>query len=199
MTTRIVIGGLRGAGKSVFTTSLYRRLQQDGVDVGLHEIDVYSDTHGPLLGRKSWEERRGYRHRWRITIEREVAKFAADQSHVVIGDLPGKLTNPNMPLMVQHADVAILVGRHSVEKDAANKHHRSVDQWAEWLEAHEIPVVATIFSLLPDQVHPTGTFPAHGLSRDNGPQPDHPVFDDLLPHLEPHLALSGAANGRLSA
>lgn len=199
MTTRIVIGGLRGAGKSVLTTSLYLRLQQDGVDVGLHEIDVYSDTHGPLLGLKSWEERKGKHHVWQRTVERRVAEFAADTADVVIGDLPGKLTNPNMPLMVQHADVAILVGRHPVQKDEANKHHRSVDRWAEWLEAHKIPVIATVFSLLPDQVHPAGTFPAHGLNRDNGPQPNHPVFDDLLPHLEPHVTLVGVTSGRLSA
>lgn len=200
MTTRIVVGGLRGAGKSVFTTSLYLCLQDRGVNVGLHEIDVYSDTHGPLLGQKSWEQRQGKHHVWVRTVERRVAEFAADPSDVVIGDLPGKLTNPNMPLMVKHADAAILIDRHPVLKDGTNKHHRTAQQWQQWLEARDVPVIAVVFSVLPQQGHPEGTFPVAELDRHlYGPNPHNPVFDLLLPHLEPHLALTGAIPGRLSA
>ena len=66
-TVRMLIGGQHASGKSTLAVTLYRILsEQHGLSVGLHELDIHSDTHDPLLGRKPWSART---KRWPLPLE----------------------------------------------------------------------------------------------------------------------------------
>jgi len=137
MPTRVVIGGPRGSGKSTLVASVYRQLECQGVSVGLHEVDVYSDTIPCILGQKPWEERIKKKHAWfNPTIKRRIEEFAADRRGLVLGDLPGKVTNPFLPRMVEPAHQAIIVARD----------WGTMEAWQKFFAAQGIPVVLRIVS-----------------------------------------------------
>lgn len=160
MSTHLVVGGERGSGKSTLTVSLFTQLTQLGVAVGLHEIDVYSDTHSCILRKKPWEKRIKKKHAWfRPTIYRRIQEYANDQRTIVLGDLPGKITNPFLGKMVEPADQAIIVA----------KSWSGLTEWSEYFEEHRIPVVLRVISHLGQlPLLPEGTTDIHyvqGLNR----------------------------------
>ncbi len=121
---RLLIGGPNASGKSTLAVSLYYwlRRHEPYVSVALHELDVHSDTHGPLMGLKAWSKRC---KRWPFPQEApfEVIVYAdmmfrKDSSAIVIGDLPGRLANPGMPRFMASGTHAIYVGRSFDEYDA---------------------------------------------------------------------------------
>jgi hypothetical protein len=176
----IVLGGMIGTGKSTFAFSLERALSADPdvPSVGLHEIDPYSDTHAMIAGTKTPAERQ---KKAKVDFERvlvpRIVEFKEDTSAVVLGDLPGKLTNPRMGEMVAHASHAIVVGRHEMAKDACNPNHRSTDDWLAFFERRGIPVIAKVQSLLPGQEAWEGFLQIEGLSR--VPLPNHPAVHEV--------------------
>jgi hypothetical protein len=137
MPTRIVVGGQRGCGKSTLTVSLFRHLEARQLDIGLHEIDVYSDTHACILGEKPWEQRIRKKHAWfNPTIRRRIGEFSADKREIVLGDLPGKVTNPSLHHMVKPAHKAILVA----------KDEQGFVEWDAFFLKQNIPVVLRVIS-----------------------------------------------------
>jgi len=109
------------------------------VSVGLHEVDVYSDTHACLLGQKPWIKRRKKTKAWLDpTILRRVEEFRSDDHDWVIGDLPGKVTNPFLSRMVEPADAAILVFKDGGLPDA--------HKWLAFFMARKIPVLSFVLS-----------------------------------------------------
>ncbi len=179
MPLRIVVGGVNGTGKSTFTCSLYVRLMLEQVPVGLHELDVYSDTHAPLLGLKRWEDRhrRAFAN-YRRTIRPAIDAFESDPRQVVLGDLPGKLANPWLDEMMAAADLAILVGRERTERDLTARHPQSAGDWECRFRQQGIPVIARVHSMLSGQKAWEGTIPAFGLNR--AIQPYHPAVEEVL-------------------
>jgi len=166
MTIRLVVGGVNGTGKSTFACSLYVSLAMVGVSVGLHELDVYSDTHGPLLGLKTWEERkRRIFAKYVQTIRPAIDRFEADEHAVVIGDLPGKVSNPWLAEMAGKSDVAVLVGRERVERDLTARHPQSAADWERFFRTIGIPVIARVQSMLTGQAAWEGAVTARGLNR----------------------------------
>lgn len=139
MPTRIVIGGPANCGKSTLTASLYRQLQNLGVSVGIHELDVYSDTHSCILGLKPWEKRKKRKRAWfNPTISRQILGFANDEREIVIGDLPGKVESHYLDEIVAPADQAIVVA-----KDWAG-----LVEWQEFFERQKLPVFLKVISHL---------------------------------------------------
>ena len=197
---RIVLGGMAGTGKSTLAFSLERALSADPdiSSVGLHEIDPYSDTHALIAGTKITEKRQ---KKAKVDFERvlvpRIIGFKKDSSAIVLGDLPGKLSNPRMGEMVAHATHAIVVGRQRTEKDARNPHYRSTQDWLAFFERRDIPVVAKIQSLLPGQIPWEGFLQIEGLCRI--PIPNHPtvhaVQDSIktLLGIGPQLSLVASA------
>lgn len=163
---RVVIGGVNGTGKSTFTCSLYVALLIEGVSVGLHELDVYSDTHAPLLGLKPWDQRiRRTKAMYKQTIRPAIDRFENDGHAIVLGDLPGKLANPWLGEMMAEADLAILVGRERVERDTAARYPQSAGDWEHFFCDHGKPVITRVHSMLTGQAARDGTVSATGLNR----------------------------------
>lgn len=120
---RLLIGGPANSGKSTLCTSLFHILRDvPDLTVGIHEIDVYSDTHGPLLGLKPWSERKKNFHAGRSEVDARMAEFLSDRADLVIGDLPGNIRNPHLPVMMAGGTHAMYVGR-------------SFDEYEHWKEA----------------------------------------------------------------
>jgi energy-coupling factor transporter ATP-binding protein EcfA2 len=137
MSTHVVIGGPRGCGKSTLTASLFKQLEELGVGAGVHEIDVYSDTIPCILGLKPWEKRKKKKHAWFTpTICRRIQEYANDKREIVLGDLPGKMTNQFLSRMVEPADRAIIVA----------KDWDSVDEWDTFFDKRNIPVALRVIS-----------------------------------------------------
>ena len=177
--TRVVIGGVNGTGKSTFTCSLYVALKMEGISVGLHELDVYSDTHAPLLGLKPWEERKRYKSRtYEGAIRPAIDRFEADEHAIVLGDLPGKLANPWLEEMIAGAELAILVGRERVERDETAKHPQSAGDWEKFYHERGTPVICRVQSMLSGQEAWEGTISAGGLDRTLVPM--HPAVQDVV-------------------
>lgn len=171
MTTRVLFAGMDGAGKSTLSCSVYQTLRQVGYDVGLHEIDVWSDTHGPILGRKAWSERdkRGNEIPNYLADEfsEAITRFVCDDGHrMVIGDLHGRWQMPDPPYWEGlRADGAVLVLRHPTTKDEEISCPQRPEDWERFLAERDIPILFRVFSLLPGQTAPSGTVPAIGLDR----------------------------------
>lgn len=139
MSTHIIIGGPVNCGKSTLAVSLYRQLQILGVSVGIHELDVYSDTHPCILGQKPWYERRKRAEaEFNPTIKERIREYADDQRDVVIGDLPGRLGTPYLSKLMEPADQAIIVA----------KDWESLDRWDECFCVYQVPITLRIISHL---------------------------------------------------
>ena len=139
MQQRIVFGGPSNSGKSTLVASLYLELCRKNADVGLHEIDVYSDTLQCILGTKPWEKRRKRVKAWYIpTIKRRIDEFASDSHALVLGDLPGKLSNTRLPEMVEYAHAAVIVART----------WEQVLLWEERLSYLGVPTIARVVSYI---------------------------------------------------
>lgn len=144
MTTRIVFGGEAGSGKSTLAASVFKCLQTDNISVGLHEIDVYSDTIPCLLGAKEWSKRKKRKKAWfEPTIRKAIEAFVADKNNLVLGDLPGKVTNPFIGKMIAPADLAIIVYR---------KGSRGFKDWQILFEKSGIPILTYVCSELNGQM-----------------------------------------------
>ena len=142
MPMRIVVGGPRGCGKSTLVASMFSHLEATGANVGVHEIDVYSDTINCILGRKPWTERRKRVKAWfDPTIKRRIGEFVADQSRLVLGDLPGKITNPFLHKMVEPAHRAVIVA----------KDYEELEQWERFFTKQGIPVILRVMSCVHDR------------------------------------------------
>ena len=142
MPMRIVIGGPRGCGKSTLVASMFSHLESTGANVGVHEIDVYSDTINCILGRKPWTERKKRVKVWfDPTIKRRIGEFVADQSRLVLGDLPGKITNPFLHKMVEPAHRAVIVA----------KDYEGLEQWEQFFAKQGIPVTLRVMSCVSDR------------------------------------------------
>ncbi len=122
---RLLVGGPANSGKSTLCTTLYRLLQaRSDVRVGLHEIDVYSDTHGPLLGLKPWSARQKQWHAGLPEVEAAVQAYLADSAQIVLGDLPGNIHNPHLHVMMSCGTHAMYVGK-------------SFDELSQWEQAFQ--------------------------------------------------------------
>ena len=154
---RIVIGGERGSGKSTFSASIYSHLFESGVDVNIHEVDVYSDTVGCILGRKEWSERRKRKHAWfNPTIKRRIDEFDSDEHELVLGDLPGKITNPFLSKMIAPAHAAVIVSKSA----------EGITQWEKYFARHGKTVLLRVHSFLFEPLKvPDGVFPIWELDR----------------------------------
>ena len=139
MPWHVVVGGPANCGKSTLVASAYSLLHNNGESVGLHEIDVYSDTIHCILGHKPWTERRKRKQcHFNPTIKRRIDEFACDSAELVLGDLPGKLTNQFLPKMVEPADAAVVVA----------KDWNGMEQWQEFFAKQHVPVMARVMSCL---------------------------------------------------
>jgi hypothetical protein len=113
MPFRIAIGGSPNNGKSTLAASLYVQLAARGLSVGLHEVDVYSDTLPCILGHKPWEKRRKRSRAWSWpTVEGGIQRFVDDQHDVVLGDLPGRIEGVFISQMASPAHAAIVVAKN---------------------------------------------------------------------------------------
>ena len=140
---RILIGGQGSCGKSTLAVTLCKILEQNyEMRVGLHELDVHSDTHGPLLGLKPWSERV---KRWPLPQEAPpevvaecLTRFREDKSDVVIGDLPGRLENPYMEHFLDAAPYAICMARAG--------DYESMSVWYDKFIQNDIQIVRKVYT-----------------------------------------------------
>ncbi|MDP4038467.1 MAG: hypothetical protein Q8P54_00650 [bacterium] len=133
------------------------------------------------MGHKPWDKRKKKRHAWLQTIERRVDEFASDPSELVIGDLPGKLSNPNMDLMVADADYSILVNRRPLPEDATRKHPQFIEEWEAYMAERSIPVIANVYSVDLGQKAPLGSIAFRMRDRQqHGLDPESPAVKQVL-------------------
>jgi len=138
---RVTIGGPANSGKSTFAVSLSIALSNMGVDSGLHEIDVYSDTHQCIRGDKPWSARQKRVHFPNGDlgdVEQVVERYRRDERTIVLGDLPGNIHNPHLALMVRHAHAAIIL----------SKDVEGLNEWERFFEGRGIRVLIRVLSYL---------------------------------------------------
>lgn len=182
---RIVLGGPQGSGKSTVSASVYVALKEQGILTGIHEIDVYSDSLNCILGKKPWAMRKKRTKAWfDPTIKKRIAEYADDQSDIVLGDLPGKITNPFLPRMIAPADAAIIVSR-TVE---------GIVQWEAFFQKHGIPVVLRVFSVrddIPEELRKSDMVLIDGLDRLLIPRESQKLADIVAEILNAYPARTG--------
>lgn len=139
MSNHVVIGGPRNSGKSTLAASLYTQLTAMGLDIGLHEIDTFSDTLPCILGIKPWEQRKKRRAGdWTDPlIDVRLKEFATDQRALVLGDLPGVIDGL-LEKLVKPATHAVIVAKDWV----------TLLEWQEFFTNRKIPVVLQVVSHL---------------------------------------------------
>ena len=173
MTTRFLITGPSGVGKSTLACSLYVRIKMGygtiGHEVSLVELDPWSDTHGCILGRKPWEDRN--KRSGQDVFEdykQNVATFKSRRSELVIGDMEGSMEWRYNELLVGCADYAILLHGQNNESEL----HRQL------LAQLQIPILGEFVSA------PQGHVSDHGLQVISGLQrslvPDNPGVRDIV-------------------
>ncbi len=171
MTTRVLFAGMDGAGKSTLACSVYAVLKSWSIDVGLHELDVWSDTHDPILGRKPWGERNKRGNDVRNYLADEFAgavdRFVTDERHrLIIGDLHGRWQMPDYRFWAGlTADWAVLVERQPTVKDRLINSPQRIADWERFLESFKIPIRLRVFSRLAGQSVPSGRLPVTDLDR----------------------------------
>lgn len=171
MTTRVLFAGMDGAGKSTLACSVYAVLKSWSIDVGLHELDVWSDTHDPILGRKPWGERNKRGNDVRNYLADEFAagigRFMTDDSHrLLLGDLHGRWQMPDYRFWTNlSADWTVLVTRKSTVKDRLIESPQRRADWEEFLEKLDIPIRLRVFSRLSGQSVPRNHLPVTDLER----------------------------------
>lgn len=142
---RVVIGGPANSGKSTLAVSLLTAIENLGIETGLHEIDVYSDTHECILGSKTWAERKK-----RVSfgpgeeldcIKKVLKSFQEDRRRIVLGDLPGNLQNPYIRSMARPAHAAIVL----------SKDRDGLREWEYFFSDIGIPVIIRALSYLDHQ------------------------------------------------
>lgn len=173
MTTRFLITGPSGVGKSTLACSLYVRLRMDGVDAALYELDPWSDTHACILGEKAW----GMRNKRSgqdvyDDYQRGVAQFKADDHYVVIGDMEGSLEWRYNELLVGSAHHSILLHKHTGESSL----HR------ELLGEINVPLLVEVTSIVSEDVEASVGVAVTGLQRSLVPM--HPQVGELAKLIE---------------
>lgn len=189
MSTRVLFGGMVSSGKSTLVCSLYRLLGTWGVDVSLHEIDVWSDTHACILGEKPWDQRNNTKdnspemHR---RFQAKVEEFRSDSADLVLGDMPGREANESFPLLPRRfAECGVLVTRSPLPKDTHPFLASSPEGWRRIMErTWLIPVCAEVLSVRNGDQPTLEQYGIDGLERE--PQPHHPEIERLAEFLLEH-------------
>ena len=137
MPIRIVVGGVPNCGKSTLSASVYKELQARGINIGIHELDVFENTLFCILGIESWEKRIKVKSGdWsNLRVSRAMDAFLRDKSHFVLGDLTG-IIDGLLKKMVKNANKAIAIGRD----------WQSLNLWLNFFNSQGIPVVLKIIS-----------------------------------------------------
>lgn len=169
--TRVLIGGMDGAGKSTLSCSLYLALKERGVHVSLHEIDPWSDTHDPILGRKPWSDRNKRAEVPDHEYLERVEEFKNDNADIVIGDMQGRSQYRGNYALYESAHHGILVSREATPKDETRRWRQSEHDWEQLFCDLNIPVNLRIRSLRPNQQCPDNYIGIDDLER--VPEPNH--------------------------
>ncbi len=137
MSIRIVVGGIPNCGKSTLTASIYREMQGRGIDVGVHELDVFQNTLPCILGLESWNCRPMVeKGDWtNPLIGQAIDAFARDERRFVLGDLTG-IIDSLVEKMVELADSAIVVGKNLSDFAC----------WLNFFASQKISVIAKVVS-----------------------------------------------------
>ncbi len=168
MTTRFLITGPSGVGKSTLACSLYVRLRMDGADATLYELDPWSDTHACILGAKPWSMRnkRSGQDVY-ADYQRGVAQFKADDHDMVIGDMEGSLEWRYNQLLTNAAHYGILLHKHTGESNL----HRDL------LDEINVPVLVELTSIVSEDTEASAGLAIVGLQRSLVPM--HPQIGEL--------------------
>jgi len=144
MVARFVVGGPPNSGKSTFVMSLVRALQETGVDVYPFDQDIFSPTVDLIAGRTTPEERQSRKRKISgeeavrlLNYVAESFRQLSEKHKVVIGDLPGRVSDDLKPVLKQ-ATHAIIVCREDKEDE--------VQEWQGLFDSYQIKIVAIIIS-----------------------------------------------------
>ena len=143
MTTRIVVGGPPGSGKSTFVASFKRALLDIGVRADYVELDLYAPTLPLIEGRMTPEQR--IKSKRKDIPDEEIQRAARrlveldERFDVVLGDLPGMMT-PQTKILCKHATLAIIVCKDEKIEE--------MDAWQQFFKELGIVVVSRIVSKL---------------------------------------------------
>jgi len=135
----IIVGGPPNSGKSTFSVSLVRALQDQGVSAEAVDLDLWAPTKDYIEGKTSKKEREELK-RSKITkgdIDDAAKRLerAKESYDFVIGDAPGGISG-NLRPIYQLATHTIILCREDKQTE--------IDKWKKFFEKMNLPIAAII-------------------------------------------------------
>jgi len=144
----IIVGGPPNSGKSTFSVSLVRALQDQGVSAEAVDLDLWAPTID-LIKKKISEKEREKRKRSKITEEdingaAERLERAKESYDFVIGDAPGGISDNLLPIY-QLATHAIILCKEDKQTE--------IRKWKKFFKGMNLPIVAIIVTRIKGEEH----------------------------------------------
>jgi len=181
---RIVIGGPPNSGKSTFSESLVRALQDQGTDAESIDLDLWSPTLDYLQGRITKEQRDEQKRKLITAKEAKEAytrfKDASKEHDVIVGDAPGGISEESKQIC-KAATHGIIVCR--------DDNTDQIRVWRDFFNDIGIDVVAVVISKINSTEDITSYEPLEVVLADLNRQPK------VTPILKVFAALLGAKLG----
>lgn len=166
MAIRIIVGGPPNSGKSTFSESLVRALQDQGVDAESIDLDLWSPTLDYLQGNIT-KKQRDKQKRKSITIKdakeaHSRFKDVSKEHDVIVGDAPGGISK-ELKQICKAATHGIIVCRD----DKTNQ----IKTWQGFFEGIGVDTVAVVISKINNNEEVTSYEPLEIVLTDLNRQP----------------------------
>lgn len=166
MAIRIIVGGPPNSGKSTFSESLVRALQDQGVDAESIDLDLWSPTLDFLQGKITKEQRDEQKRKSITSKETKEAyrrfKDSSQEHDVIVGDAPGGISKESKQIC-KAATHGIIVCRD----DKTDQ----IKAWQDFFDDIGVDVVAVIISKINNSEDITSNDPLKAVLVDLNRQP----------------------------
>jgi len=141
MINKIIVVGPANSGKSVFVLELIEVLEDQNVDFGYVDLDLWGSTTLMLLGKETPQEREERKRNTKVTkfdIKKRAKEFQDHSNDIVLGDAPGMISD-DLNVLSKPASMAIIVCRDEWDDE--------LKEWIAYLKKRKIPIIGIVHSV----------------------------------------------------